>query len=85
MYHNIVWNKPKHPTDFFSFINQSHSFNSRQIDRQISPAVIIWKLSYFSKNNSWKMEVLRIFGSWDQQIDSWFTNHEPLIPTLINN
>ena len=28
------------------------------------------------------MEVLKIFGLWDQEIDSWFTNHEPLIPTL---
>ena len=28
------------------------------------------------------MEVLQIFGSWDQETDSWFTNHEPLIPTL---
>ena len=28
------------------------------------------------------MKVLQIFGLWDQEIDSWFTNHEPLIPTL---
>ena len=28
------------------------------------------------------MVVLQIFGSWDQEIDSWFMNHEPLIPTL---
>ena len=28
------------------------------------------------------MEVLQVFGSWDQEIDLWFTNHEPLIPTL---
>ena len=28
------------------------------------------------------MEVLQIFGSWDQEIDLWFTNHQPLIPTL---
>ena len=28
------------------------------------------------------MEVLQIFGSTDQEIDSWFMNHEPLIPTL---
>ena len=28
------------------------------------------------------MNVLRIFGSSDQEIDSWFSNHEPLIPTL---
>ena len=24
------------------------------------------------------MKVLRIFGSWDKEIDSWFTNHETL-------
>ena len=30
------------------------------------------------------MEALQIFGSWDhQEIDLWFTNHEPLIPTLV--
>ena len=28
------------------------------------------------------MKFLQISGSWDQEIDSWFTNHEPLIPTL---
>ena len=28
------------------------------------------------------MEVLQIFGSWDKEIDSRFTNHDPLIPTL---
>ena len=29
------------------------------------------------------MEVLQIFDSWDQEMDSWFMNHqEPLIPTL---
>ena len=28
------------------------------------------------------MEVLQIFGSWDPEIDSWFTNHEPLILSL---
>ena len=36
----------------------------------------------FWKKNSLKMEVLRIFGSWHQEIDSWFTNHEPLVSTL---
>ena len=25
---------------------------------------------------------LQIFGSWDQKTESWFTNHEALIPTL---
>ena len=29
------------------------------------------------------MEVSQIFGLWNQEIDSWFTNHEPLIPTMI--
>ena len=28
------------------------------------------------------MEVLWIFGSWDQESNSWFINYEPLIPTL---
>ena len=32
---------------FFSFINQPHPFNSRQIDRQVLPVLIILKLSYF--------------------------------------
>ena len=31
------------------------------------------------------MEVLQIFGFWDQETDSRFTNHEPLIPTLVMN
>ena len=64
----------------FSFIDQFHSFNSRQID--ISPTLIILKISHFGKNDSWKMEVLRNFCSWDQDIDLWFTNPDPLIPTL---
>ena len=55
-----------------------YSYNFRQIHRQIWPALIIL-ISY-----SWKMDVLQIFGSWDQEIDSWFTNHEPLIPTLFS-
>ena len=29
------------------------------------------------------MKVLQIFGSWDQEIDSLFMNHEPLIPNII--
>ena len=29
------------------------------------------------------MEVLQIFGLWDQEIDLWFMNNEPLIPTLV--
>ena len=31
------------------------------------------------------MEVLQILGSQDQEIDSWFMNQEPLIPTLFEN
>ena len=57
-------------SEFFSFIDQSHSFNSKQIGRHILPALIILKLSLFGKNNLWKMEVLQIFGSWDQEINS---------------
>ena len=30
------------------------------------------------------MEVLPIFSSRDQETDSWFKNHEPLIPTLMS-
>ena len=28
------------------------------------------------------MEVFQISGLWDQEIDLWSMNHEPLIPTL---
>ena len=75
---------PKHLMEYFYLIDQSQSFSSRQIDRQIWTVLIILKLSYFRKKDSWKMEVLRIYGFWDQEIDSWFTNHEPLIPTVKN-
>ena len=85
IHNDIVWNKPKNSTEFFSFIDKSHSFNSRQINRQISTALIILKLCYFGKNHSWKMEVFWIFCSWDQKIHSWFTNHEPIMPTLWNS
>ena len=30
------------------------------------------------------MEVLPVFSSRDQETDSWFKNHEPLIPTLMS-
>ena len=56
--------------NFVSFIIQSHSFNSGQVDRQISSVLIILKLSFFRKNNLCKMEVLQIFGLWDQKTDS---------------
>ena len=63
----------KHSADFFlSLINLIHLTLDR-LGRQISTALIISKL-YFGKNDPWKMEVLRIFDSWDQEIGSWFTN-----------
>ena len=34
MYNDVVWNKPEHSMEFLSFIDQFHSFNSRQTDRQ---------------------------------------------------
>ena len=66
-----------------SSINQSHPFNSRQVDRHIWSALIILKLSYFGKNDPWKIKILWIFDWWDQEIDSWIMNHEPLIPTVL--
>ena len=68
--------------EFCYLIIQPHSFNSRQRDRQVSSMLIILKLSYFGKNNPWKIEVLQVFGLCDQKIDLWFTNNKPLIPTL---
>ena len=50
--------------------------------RETLSALLILKLSYFGKNYSWKIKVLQIFGSWDQEIDSWFRYLKPLIPTL---
>ena len=90
MYNNIVWKNPeqegvlRHSKAFLLFTIQSHLFNSRQIDRQILSGLIILKL-FFGKKNMWKMEVLHIFGLWDQKIDSWFMNPDPLIPTLNPN
>ena len=57
-------------TKFCSFIVQLNSFNPRQIDRQVSSVLIILKLTYFGKNNSCKMEVLQILGSWNKEIYS---------------
>ena len=66
------------PNFFLLSINLIHI-----IDSGILHVLIIWKLLYLGKNNLWKMEVLQIFVSWDQETESWFfTNHEPLIPTL---
>ena len=39
------------------------------MDWQILHALINLKLSYFGKSNSLKMEVLQIFGSWEQEVD----------------
>ena len=52
------------------------------LDRQIDITYAL-KLSYFRKSDLWKMEVLWIFSLWDKEIDTWFTNHKTLIPTLI--
>ena len=82
MYNDVAKNKPNHSTEICSFIVQPHLFNSRQIYRQISFALVIVKLSYFGRSSSWKIKVLQIFGSWDQEIDSWFTNYKPWIPSL---
>ena len=82
MYNDVAKNKPNHSTEICSFIVQPHLFNSRHIYRQISFALVIVKLSYFGRNSSWKIKVSQIFGSWDQEIDSWFTNYKPLIPSL---
>ena len=72
MCNDVGWNKSKHSTELFCFINQSHSFKL-YTDRQSDiAALIILKLSYFWKNNSWKIVLLRPFGSRDQEIDSWF-------------
>ena len=67
--------------NFFSFTDQSHLFNSRQIDwHRLRWFFLSYHIS--EKNDSRKVEVLRIFGSWDQEIDPLFANHEPLIPAL---
>ena len=42
--------------EFFSFIDQSHSLNYKKIDKQVSPVLIILKLSYFTKNDSKKLK-----------------------------
>ena len=68
---------------FYSFIYQTHSLNSRQIGRQIFLRWLFWSYNISEKNNLWKMEVFQNFGSWDQEIDSWFTSLKPLIPTQI--
>ena len=52
MYNKEVQNKPEHSTEFLSFTARSHSFNFKQIDRQMSSELISLKLSYFGKKDS---------------------------------
>ena len=44
--------------------------------------LIVYRVIIFYKNQSWKMETLQMFGLLDQENDSWFMNHKPLIPAL---
>ena len=51
IYNHVFENKPKNYKEFFfSLFNFIHL--TRQIDRQLPPALIILKLSYFGKINS---------------------------------
>ena len=57
IHNDVVQKKPKYSKELFSFIDQSYSSNSRHIDTQISPALIMLKLSYFGKKTTrekWK-------------------------------
>ena len=65
---------------FLSFLNLTHL----TLDKETLSVQVILKLN-FGKNNSWKMDFLQIFSLQDQKIDLWFTNHEPLITTLIHH
>lgn len=78
MYNDVAKTKPNDSTEFF--FHCSTSFNSRQTDRQMS-ALILLKLSYFGKQNSWK-KFCKFYGQPYQEIDSQFINPETLIPTL---
>ena len=64
---------------FLSSINLTPLTLDRQTDITYTDFL---KLSYLRRNDSWKMEVLKIFVLWVQEIDSRFMNHEPLIPNL---
>ena len=79
MYNDVAKTKPNDSTEFF--FHFSTSFNSRQTDRQMLSALILLKLSYFGKQNSWK-KFCKFFGQPYQEIDSQFINPETLIPTL---
>ena len=54
MYNDVVENKPKHYKEFFSFIIQFHSFNSRQIDAACADyfKVIVFRKKRFVKNGT---------------------------------
>ena len=53
-------------------IRRNYFLSSINLDRekQMSPALIILNCHISEKTIREKMEVLRIFGSWDQEIDS---------------
>ena len=65
--------KLKYSTEFSSFINHSLSFYSRHVERHMACADCFKVIIFWQVSNSWKMELLQIFGSWDQEIDWWFT------------
>ena len=52
-----------------NFVLSSSNLTDLTLDRQISFTMIILK-TYFGKNILSKMEVLQIFGLWDQEIGS---------------
>ena len=54
-------------------------YESRTLNHKANERGKCLKLSCLRKNDSWKMYILKILDSWDQKINSWFTNHEPLI------
>ena len=84
VYSDVVLKKPKHLTEFFfSLINLIQLIYSFIVtDRQTNIACTHCFKVIFWKNNLWEIEVLWVFGLWDQEIDSWFTNNKPLIPIL---
>ena len=72
--HNSLWNF------VLSLLNLTHLTLGRERHTDIVWACCFQVITFW-KTNSWKMEVLQIFGSFDQKIDLWFTNHKSLIPT----
>ena len=65
---------------FLSSINFIHLTIVRWTDITYADC---FKVIIFQKSDSRKMDVLLIFGSWDEEIDSGFTNHKLLISTLL--